>query len=885
MLMKMVLKKLLLPLVVFSLGYSDFVNAAANETFIQVALSVVSEARSNRELHQYSERYSEIKRILESGVLEKCPSINEVVSDQVISALTDPSGVESGISLDQALRILREILRNADQQGNFGGEGGGAATAFQQRGGDNYTQARTHAKLGMRKNDSLSGFVGEENSNIVRQAIIAQLPAIPRELSREAREEHFNRIRLEVVRSACQEGLQLKCFIQERLEVCIDKFEKNQSLSFDSIFPENQVEAEGGDQGEAEGGDQVNLSRLVNLESLPDEHKQRVDKELEDRERNKRFSRRALTAIKNAKDQCDTDARQVEAQIGNDPGLEQSQALIQRLNRPIDDGGPQNVQSFLDLIPSRAQDERFAFLRRTLASTNLRNQPLLVVYVIYKTLDRFWLLNPTPTEVINLIKKIGIDSEAHLKLIMHIKRKAIRRVAKGTSDYQQILSEAIPDAFLNRDYLEANNHLIVETIQSFAARNKASRENLRELRNFVVGPAFANAFGQGLAEQFLVNLEQISAEMPEKIRQNLVQRFIDVIRPLYNEVSPLTEQSEISYYMIDKERCNRVLSDSILSAGETVCYICIEPFSENQKGIVCQFHTENLSNKPHFHICLSQDLLTYLDYERIDGHFPIKCRNDGEKHELPLTRDLLLASGMNLDKIYEIQMKTLASYYSALLELQQGEPLQREQIQTMLNCPSPDCVTVLLHRDQDDNGNVRCQLCDQRWCFSCGARPHLNSTCAEARELRGQGQQHREYLDPSSPIRPCPYCGTPCDKDDNCNSVTCLVCRQQFNIVDGAPREGTPYFALHWFTPNARRGQPIVHPRRRYRVPEDPDFGDAAREENYEKLSAYPGDRPATQDPSCMGYGPNPAQSDQRSQGRIKNAHLIRKGRARYQGN
>lgn len=851
-------KRYLLLVVILSFGCSAAV-IAANENFIQFALSLSLAAKDNPELTQHRRTYSRVEELLQSGILEQSASINESVKTQITNALSDPSGVESGISLEDGLRLLEGIQRDALRQGSGEGEGGGAAAVIPLGRGENFLQAGAFAELGMRQNPSLSGFVAVENSSIIRKAILQRLLQIPREANPREREEYFRDIQLEFVRSACREGIQKGCFTEERFQECVEKFLSNDLLSFASIDQQAQVRASIGAPTE----NPVALTSLVNLrnESLSPEHQNMIESELLDRESRRRKPVRIAGAIRDARGQSGSDAQQIAAQINGYTGREEAQNLIQRLNRPMAEGGPQDAQSFLNLI----------------IDANFRNHPLLIVHVIYQTLEKFWSLNPTLAQVIVLIQKVGLNSLEHIKLIMHLKKGAILQFARTSVDYQRIASEIIPGAFQNAEYRDLNNHIIVETIQAFADRDEISRENLRELRTFIAGAAFDEGSREALAEPLLENLAEILEKMPEKIRESLVQRFVQVIRNLYEQVQPqVTNQSNVFYYMIDEERCERALCNSVIKNRKTSCILCGDPFTENQKGICCQFHTEELEQKPQFHIYLNQDLLTYLEIKRTEGCFPIQCQSAGEQHELPLTRDLLIAAGMSLDKVYEIQMQTLKSYYRTLLSQSRGgEEIQETELSaTMRLCPSPDCHTMLLSGDQDENGHVRCQLCDQRWCYSCRRRPHPNLTCEQAAPQRQQGQERQlpDYHNPESRLRPCPYCGTPCERRDGCNSVNCFVCYQPFNIVDGAPREKTSFSAFNWFSIGGT-------PARRYRVPGDRDWrGDD------EDLSAYPGARPAPQDLDRRGFGRDPARSNQRNQGEIKNKHRIRRGDNRYKG-
>lgn len=853
----------------FSLGVSNIVNAA-NDEFVRIAKTTSNGARAYAENRQYEARYAEIEAILESGVLEIAPPISTELQAQIITALTDPSGINAGFSIEQALRSLQEVQRNTNQQGfslaRSEGRGGGAVGSAQQGGGGAVIQTGVFTELGLKENLSLRGFTGEINTQIIREAIIRRLPEIP---DGEGRERFFDDLRKEVITSACEEGIRKGWLDPNRLEECRQRFSNQSLLSFQSFESIGQ---------RVESG----LLSLVNLtdEDLDLEHRARIEKELEVRGRKQRKPTRIAASIRDAKGICDTEAERIRNLIANSPVDRDSQALVQRLNQPSAEGGPRNAQEFIYSLPDRAFNERFNLL-----SGGRRDRSLLRAHVVYQTLDRFWSLEPDPEQVAALIRKVGIEPAENIDLIMHIKRGAILRVVRNTGDYQQILGEVILGAFRNRAYREANNLLIVETIQSFAARDEMNRDNLRELHNFVAGEAFDEASRLGVVDDLLQDLGRIMTEMPENVREQLLQKFAQVIRDLFEQLQPqVTEDAEIAFYMIDEEKCKRALNSSVLKDGETECTTCFEIFGENQKGIGCQFHREDLALKPSFHI--KTELKAYADIERQAGNFPIKCRsatNDAQKHELPLNRDVLIAAGFTLDKIYEIQMGTLASYYRALLRLERGQTPQGDPVRSLRVCPSPDCGTFLLARDRDDHGNIRCQLCDQRWCYSCEAqRPHPGLTCLQVQE---RGEVPPDYLDPDNRLRPCPYCGTPCDKDDACNSVTCHVCRQQFNVVDGAPRERTPTPAMHWFNHVDYRNwlrprrEPVPLPRRRYRVPGDRDYSSP------EDLSAYPGDGLAPQDPSRRGYGRDPATSDQTSQGQIRNFDQIRWGEDRYQGN
>ena len=88
-------------------------------------------------------------------------------------------------------------------------------------------------------------------------------------------------------------------------------------------------------------------------------------------------------------------------------------------------------------------------------------------------------------------------------------------------------------------------------------------------------------------------------------------------------------------------------------------------------------------------------------------------------------------------------------------------------------CPSPDCGSV--YRAASEPSQHKCAKCGVATCRCCH-NPYLGLTCAEHREHATGGYEMLEKFKKEHGIKDCPKCGTPMEKTEGCNHMTCKGC-------------------------------------------------------------------------------------------------------------
>ncbi len=584
------------------------------------------------------------------------------------------------------------------------------------------------------------------------------------------------------------------------------------------------------------------------------EAQERVARERQDEVERQRQVRDAAQREQNRARQVEAERQRQQQEAARIQAERLEAARVQAEHQRRLAAAPQQIQRAGD---ATAYSEIFPVLTQNIAPDQREAWSTL----IRRTIPRFWELTPTFENVIALIQKMEVSTQPALNAVIELKRTALveRHLVQTGAHYQSLMSELIPGGFRNELYYERNSVLVLGTYSDFLEnRRNLSRRDLNNLKAFILSPAIHAEFREQ-AENYVTQLinrriEQIPAQMRALVLTQLELR----VRTLFDRLHPNLEQGLFRYYLLRPEALAAEVATNRIIEGMSL--INLEAFTEEAHGTQCPHH--NPQDRVGYHVrntapadqVNNSDLYGHIRGLMGEQVFPIHCGGVGAHHELPLTPVILEQAGFNAKGIFEWQTGTLLSYYQELLRLQRGEPVVHEApiapaIPDYRVCPTPECGAPIL-ADQRNPGNhhAQCQVCDQQRCYLC-EHAHIGMNC----EQRAAHQGRPDFFNPEGNLRPCPYCGTPAAKDDNCNSVFCAACQQEWHFVRGAPRVGTPFFDLHSFNRDRDQNGVIILPLRVYRVEGEADYVEGME-------SAFP-----------------------RNQGEIRNLNRMRRGAQRYQ--
>ncbi|MBF0207850.1 MAG: hypothetical protein HQK53_13280 [Oligoflexia bacterium] len=207
-----------------------------------------------------------------------------------------------------------------------------------------------------------------------------------------------------------------------------------------------------------------------------------------------------------------------------------------------------------------------------------------------------------------------------------------------------------------------------------------------------------------------------------------------------------------------------------------------------------------------------------------EHHFPLTC--DGCKAEIVLSRDDFSFSDRE-NTYQKIIQGTLENYHRKRF---------LENI-SAITCPTPECGNRILLTEEagevDSHTNhYTCSVCHYKRCRTC-AVDHRGESCADfvahsqkrrQAEMEAERSFQQALHDPANRIiRPCPYCHTPCGKDNQCSHVTCSnpSCGRKFDYVVG--RLDLTHTYPHWSNWGGVFPTFEPMPPRTYRIPGDYD--------------------------------------------------------------
>lgn len=114
-------------------------------------------------------------------------------------------------------------------------------------------------------------------------------------------------------------------------------------------------------------------------------------------------------------------------------------------------------------------------------------------------------------------------------------------------------------------------------------------------------------------------------------------------------------------------------------------------------------------------------------------------------------------------------------------------------------CPHCNLITILDENDprikpkksrRSDEDWVRCEQCDQRWCWSCYSPAHPDDTCRNFRKNQSDldiwAKLRRQDKPSQRNAQRCPKCSIYIEKIDGCDHMQCGKCNSKFCYSCGA---------------------------------------------------------------------------------------------------
>lgn len=140
---------------------------------------------------------------------------------------------------------------------------------------------------------------------------------------------------------------------------------------------------------------------------------------------------------------------------------------------------------------------------------------------------------------------------------------------------------------------------------------------------------------------------------------------------------------------------------------------------------------------------------------------PIRCLGGGSEacNKVMTLREL--SDALPAAAFEALLQKAFSSYIRARLDVFQF-------------CPTPDCDRV--YRCSTDGRTVLCDECLVDVCTTCHVAAHDGLSCAEAKDLAGDGEAAFKKWREENDVRACPKCNTNIEKTYGCNHMTCRGC-------------------------------------------------------------------------------------------------------------
>lgn len=377
-----------------------------------------------------------------------------------------------------------------------------------------------------------------------------------------------------------------------------------------------------------------------------------------------------------------------------------------------------------------------------------------------------------------------------------LKREAFEKgFVRNTLQFVTIMSELAPGAFnRSNSYLNKNSTHIFEQLPYFIDKQNSLRE-LSALRGFVDAIRLSDSFARQRA-----HLKNYLDNRIVVLKLGLLQKtYADLrlqVRALYEaRLSDPTfagDECTVQFYLLRDEH-DWEADRRLCNAGTCVM---LDDVDEAYPALCCKHHDQPLL----LHVkrqkgcdCLSK--LCKLNFAGV-----LTCGAQ-PAHELPVTDAHLRNEGLSEEQILILKIDTLMSYYQVLGG---ADKLPFSW------CEGESCHHPIFENAIDERRNYYCVFSECEFCYDCKAPAHELSKC--------ESELDALWRDPTSSMRPCPWCYTPFVKNDQCNHVRCqnTWCNKTFHFVRGKYRKDVPANECHDFNKKVNGVEQI--PPRAYRV-------------------------------------------------------------------
>lgn len=144
------------------------------------------------------------------------------------------------------------------------------------------------------------------------------------------------------------------------------------------------------------------------------------------------------------------------------------------------------------------------------------------------------------------------------------------------------------------------------------------------------------------------------------------------------------------------------------------------------------------------------------------SNFPMCCLGDSGNCNTPMTLPELqrMLGNAMFDKLLESSLTTHI----------RSHPKQFQY------CSTPDCNRFYRISHEREPITFNCDHCLASICTACHQSAHDSETCAEAKASR-DGTDEFAAWKRNNDVRDCPTCGTPIQKSEGCNHMTCRSCQ------------------------------------------------------------------------------------------------------------
>ena len=247
------------------------------------------------------------------------------------------------------------------------------------------------------------------------------------------------------------------------------------------------------------------------------------------------------------------------------------------------------------------------------------------------TVHRFFALNPTLDQVIQLLQQNGGTSRAQLRMRTDIKRRAFfANLCRTGQEYVRLMNANLPVGVSRTQELNTTDYDVIEiTAYNFLLRENLRREDLTSVRAFIAEfPVPDRAIAHQV--ETLEIIDQAIAAQPELIRNRVIDHLTANIRRLIAERGPRApEDPTFHYYLINPPHAEREIPEDL------GCIYCGADFDPGHPGLTCQDEDCEHGFACHHGTELLRHVLASL--ENHAGVAPVTCNGLADGHEIYLS--------------------------------------------------------------------------------------------------------------------------------------------------------------------------------------------------------------------------------------------------------